>query len=139
MSKIFFYGLFMDQALLAKKGLHPETIGSAVLFDYRLHIGDRATLLPSAASRAYGVVMELPDQEAHALYSEPSVRAYERDRVRVTLLASNQVIDAYCYNLPRELALVGTNPDYAQELARLVEALKLDAAYVREIAAFGEL
>ena len=138
MSKIFFYGLFMDRSLLAKKGLHPETVGPAVLSDYRIHIGERATLLPSASSRAYGIVMELSDQEAHALYSEPSVRAYKRERVQVALLASNQVVEAYCYNLPRELGLTGANPSYANELSRLVEALEFDSAYAQEIAAFGE-
>lgn len=138
MSKIFFYGLFMDEALLAEKGLHPETIGRAVLSDYRIHIGHRATLLPSASRRAYGVVMELSEQEAHALYSEPSVRAYERERVRVTLLANNQIVEAYCYNLPPGSDLTGTNAAYANKLSRLVEALELDSAYAREISAFGE-
>ncbi len=138
MSKIFFYGLFMDRSLLTEKGLHPETIGPAVLSDYRIHIGQRATLLPSASSRAYGIVMELSEQEAHALYSEPSVRAYKRERVRVALLANNQVVEADCYNLPRELALTGANPAYANELSRLAGALGFDSAYAREIAAFGE-
>ncbi len=138
MSKIFFYGLFMDRALLAEKGLHPETIGPAVLSDYRIYIGERATLLPSASSRAYGIVMELSEQEAHALYSEPSVRAYKRERVHVALLANNQVIEAYCYTLPRELALTGANPAYANELSRLAGVLGFDSAYAREIAAFGE-
>ena len=138
MSRIFFYGLFMDRTLLTEKGLHPEIIGPAVLSDYRIHIGDRATLLPSASSRAYGIVIELSEQEAHALYSEPSVRAYERERVQVALLASNRVVEAYCYNLPRELGLTGANPAYANRLSRLVEALELDSAYAQEIAAFGE-
>lgn len=138
MSKIFFYGLFMDRTLLAEKGLHPETIGPAVLSDYRIHIGERATLVPSASGRTYGIVMELSEQEAHALYSEPSVRAYRRERVQVTLLASDQVVEAYCYNLPRESGLAGANPAYADELARLVEALGFDSAYAREVAAFGE-
>ncbi len=137
MSKIFFYGLFMDRTRLAEKGFHPETIGPAVLYDYRIHIGERATLLPSASSRAYGIVMELSEQEAHALYSEPSVRAYRAERVRVALLSNNQHIEAYCYNLPRELGLTGANPAYANELSRLVEALELDSAYAQEIAAFG--
>ena len=138
MTKIFFYGLFMDRTLLAEKGFHPEVIGPAVLDDYRIHIGERATLLPSASCRAYGIVMELPEQEAQALYSEPSVRAYARERVTVMMVASDRVIEAYCYNLPRELGLVGANPAYANELSRLVETLEFDSAYAREIAAFGE-
>ena len=138
MSKIFFYGLFMNQALLAEKDLHPEIIGPAVLSGYRIHIGERATLLPSASSRSYGIVMELADQEARALYSEPSVREYVRERVQVKLLDTNEPVEAYCYNLPRELGLAGANPAYAARLSRLVAALQFDAAYVEEIAAFGE-
>jgi len=137
MTKIFFYGLFMDRSLLTEKGLHPETIGPAVLPGYRIHIGQRATLLRSTSSRAYGVVMELSDQEARALYSEPSVREYVAERVRVELLDTGETVEADCYNLPRESGLVGANPAYATELARLVEALQFDAAYVEEVAAFG--
>ena len=139
MSKIFFYGLFMDRSLLTEKGLHPEIIGPAVLPDYRIHIGERATLLRSASSRAYGIVMELEEQEASALYSEPSVREYIRERVRVELLDTGETVEGYCYNLPRELGLAGANPVYAAELAKLAEALQFDSAYVDEIAAFGEV
>ena len=139
MSKIFFYGLFMDRSLLAEKGLHPEPVGAAVLHDYRIHIGARATLLASASSRTYGIVMKLSDHEARALYSEATVREYKRESVQVELLGSNEVVEAFCYNLPRELALAGANPAYANELSRLAEALHFDSAYVREIAAFGEL
>ena len=138
MNKIFFYGLFMDQKLLTEQGLSPTTVGPAVLDDYRIHIGDRATLLPSSASRAYGIVMELSDQEARALYSEPSVREYQRERVQVELLAGSAVVEADCYNLPRELGLAGTNPAYATKLARLVELLGFDSAYAEEIAAFAK-
>ncbi len=138
MSKIFFYGLFMDRSLLTEKGLHHEAVGPAVLPDYRIHIGERATLLPSAAHRAYGIVMELPDEEARALYSAPSVREYKRECVQVELLDTNEIVEAYCYNLPRELGLAGANPAYATELSQLVEALRFDSAYVEEIAAFGE-
>mgnify|MGYP001825004870 FL=1 len=138
MSKIFFYGLFMDRSLLTEKGLHPEIIGSAMLPDYRIHIGERATLLRSASSRAFGIVMELADPEARALYSDPSVREYMREPVRVELVNTNEVVEAYCYNLPSELGLTGANPAYATELAQLAEALRFDSAYVDEIASFGE-
>ena len=139
MSKIFFYGLFMEQSLLAGKGLHPDIVGPAVLHDYRIHIGERATLLRSPSSRAYGIVMELAGKEARALYSEPSVREYVRECVQVELLRTGEAVEAYCYNLPGELAQAGANPAYAAELSRLVEALQFDPAYVEEIAAFGEV
>jgi hypothetical protein len=134
MSKIFFYGLFMDRSLLIEKGLHPEMIGPAVLPDYRIHIGQRATLLRSASSRAYGMVMELADQETRALYSEPSVREYVPERVQVELLNTGESVQVVCYNLPRELGLAGSNPAYATQLSQLVESLHFDAAYVKEVA-----
>ena len=92
MSKIFFYGLFMDRSLLTEKGLHPEIIAPAVLPDYRIHIGERATLLRSASSRVYGIVMELADREARALYSEPSVPEYIRERVPVELVDTSEAV-----------------------------------------------
>jgi hypothetical protein len=138
-SKIFFYGLFMDRSLLTEKGLHPEIVGPAVLPDYRIHIGERATLLRSVSSRAYGIVMELANREARLLYSEPSVRGYIRERVHVELLGTGEAVEADCYNLPRELGLAGANPAYATELSQLVEALQFDSAYIEEIAAFGEV
>jgi hypothetical protein len=138
MGRIFFCGLFMDRSLLTDKGLRPEIVGPAVLPDYRIHIGDRATLLPSASSRVYGVVMELPERDVRALYSEPGVREYVGERVRVKLLNTGEDLEAHCYNLPRELALAGANPAYATALSRLVETLGFRADYVEEIAAFGE-
>jgi hypothetical protein len=137
MSKIFFYGLFMDRLLLTEKGLHPEIVGPAVLHDYRIHIGERATLLRSASSRAFGLVMKLADGEARALYSDRSVREYIGERVRVELLDTGETVEAFCYNLPPELGLAGANPTYAAELSELAEALRFDSAYVEEIAAFG--
>lgn len=138
MNRIFFYGLFMDRELLVEQGLHPEMVGPAVLPDFRIHIGERATLLPAAGRRAYGVVMALTDAEARALYAEPSVREYVPERVRVELLATGEAVDVACYNLPPDLGLAGSNPAYAAKLSQLVASLGLDPAYVAEIAAFGE-
>ena len=137
MSTIFFYGLFMDPSLLEEQGLHPRILGPAVLPDYRLHIGERATLLRSRSSRAFGIVMELTDAEAQSLYSEPSVREYVPERVTVQLIDTGEAVWAHCYNLPPESGLAGANPTYANKLAKLVEALRFDSAYVAEVEAFG--
>ncbi len=138
MTPIFFYGLFMDRDLLTRQGLHPEVVGPAVLPDYRIHIGKRATLLPSASSRAFGIVMELSDAEARSLYAEPSVHDYRSEPVHVRLLDTGETVAAQCYNLPPEPGAAGANPAYAAELARLVEALGFDGAYRDEVAAFTQ-
>ena len=81
---VFFYGLFMDQSLLASKGVHPTELAIGYLDGYGLCIGDRATLLPEAHSRAYGVLMKIAAEDAAALYSERSVADYVAEPVVVT-------------------------------------------------------
>jgi hypothetical protein len=137
MRTIFFYGLFMDEALLAQKGLHPTTLGRAVLPEFRIHIGDRATLVPSAGSRAYGVVMQLAADEVRSLYSEPSVSEYEPVAVRVRFLDSAGTVDADCYNVPPPSGHAGANPAYVVQLSELVRELGFDSGYADEIAEFA--
>lgn len=134
---IFFYGLFMDRSLLEGQGLTPDVLGPAVLHDFRIHIGARATLVPSDGGRCYGVVMRLSDSEADTLYAEASVAEYVPESVRVVLTDSGETLAVDCYNLPPARGLQGSNPDYAAQLAALLERLHFDAEYVREVADFG--
>lgn len=138
MNRIFFYGLFMDHLLLTRKGLHPKVVGPAAVSGYRIHIGERATLVRSKRDRAYGVVIELGQDEVDTLYSEPGVLAYAPGAVEVQLLDTGTRTVVLCYNLPQSLGQVGANPGYAMELARLAGSLAFDRTYVDEIAAFAQ-
>lgn len=128
---VFFYGLFMDEALLASKGAHITASTTGYVDGYRLRIGDRATLLPESNSRAYGVMMNIAPADAAALYSEQSVADYVAEPVVVTLPGDVRV-PAVCYNLPAE-KLVGTNPQYAAALLALATRLGLPDSYLRQI------
>ncbi len=137
-SRVFFYGLFMDAALLRDKILNPTVIGPARLRDYRIHIAERATLIPSTGACALGFVMDLSNDQADALYSEPSVRDYKPEHVEVELVDSGATSDALCYNLPHDAHRTGSNPAYASKLSELIIALGLDAAYAEQVAAFAQ-
>ena len=128
---VFFYGLFMDESLLASKGVHATepTIGDVE--GYALRIGERATLLPETGSRAYGVLMKVASEDAAALYSEPSVADYVAEPVVVKLPGGIQV-SAMCYNLPAA-KLRGTNPEYVAALLALATKLGLPDGYLRHI------
>ena len=52
---VFFYGLFMDESLLASKGVNPSKATIGYVEGYGLRIGRRATLVPDDTNRAYGV------------------------------------------------------------------------------------
>jgi hypothetical protein len=115
---IFFYGLFMDESLLVSKGVNPTEPTIGYVDGFGLHIGKRATLLPEANSRAYGVLMQINSEDAATLYSEQSVADY--------------VVSAVCYNLPAA-RLTGTNPEYAAALLALATKLGLPDSYLGHI------
>jgi len=129
--RVFFYGLFMDESLLASKGVHPTESAVGHVDGLSLHIGKRATLLPEANGRAHGVLMKLTTQEVAALYAEPGLADYVAEPVVVTLPGAIGV-PAVCYNLPAS-KLSGTNPDYAAALLKLAARLGLPDSYLGRI------
>lgn len=128
---IFFYGLFMDAALLASKGVHATNPRIGYVDGYCLHIGERATLAPDPDGRAYGVLMSVSTKDITALYSDSSVADYVAEQVVVTL-AGAVTESAVCYNLPAA-KLAGTNPEYAKALLSLATRLGLPDSYLSHI------
>ncbi|MEM6581367.1 MAG: gamma-glutamylcyclotransferase family protein [Pseudomonadota bacterium] len=128
---VFFYGLFMDESVLASRGISPSRMTMAYLDDFGLRIGKRATLIPEQNSRAYGVVMTLCATELKELYSDSSVADYVAESVSVRL-ADDKLEQAVCYNLP-ESKLEGSNPEYASSLLKLAVKLGLPSAYIGQI------
>jgi hypothetical protein len=129
---VFFYGLFMDEALLREKGVVPEGWRVASVADFRLLIGDRATLVPCAGETAYGVLFSLTHEETDELYSDASVSAYRPEAVAVRLLDGGTV-PALCFNLPRPPSAEERNPEYASKLRELAARLGLPHDYVSSI------
>lgn len=130
--ELFFYGLFMDEALLRAKGLNPLNRRAACLQDFQLVIGERATLVRREGARAHGLVYTLTRGEVEALYSEESVSAY-RAEVLEARLAGGGAEEVVCFNLPAPPPAGERNPQYASKLRRLAERLGLPADYVSSI------
>src|SRR5215212_360229 len=129
---VFFYGLFMDESLLREKGLSPEGRRAACVENFRLVIGGRATLVPSAGGAAHGVLFSLTPGEVDALYSEDSVSAYRPEAV-CAQLADGTVVPALCFNLPAPPDARERNPRYASKLRELAARLGLPEDYVSSI------
>ena len=132
---VFFYGLFMDETLLASKGIRPSRTTVGFLDGYCLRIGKRATLVPQQANRAYGVLMMIGREEAKALYSDATVADYVSEPVSVTL-PSGATEPAVCYNLPPG-KLEGANSAYAKSLLQLAEELGFPDEYLDTIRTEG--
>ena len=129
---VFFYGLFMDEELLRSKGVTPATLRPASVAGFELRIGDRATLVPSASGRVFGLVAPLSHAELEGLYSEPGVNAYRPEAVLVQL-STGEVLAALCFNLPEPPSSDERNVDYASRLRSLAERLNFPADYVASI------
>src|SRR5262245_37996255 len=78
----FFYGLFMDIAILRASGVaEPANPRRGFVKDFELCIGQRATLVPIAGSRAYGLLFALTHTELDLLYAAPGLEAYRAEAV----------------------------------------------------------
>lgn len=128
----FFYGLFMDRTILRELGVQPENPRHAFIEDYRLSIGDRATLLPCPNARAYGMVLALTAVELGRLYSGPGLEEYQPETIIVTTF-TGEAIQAICYNLVGRAEQGQMNSQYAVELAMTLKKLGFPADYILEI------
>ncbi len=133
--KVFFYGLFMDEGLLATKGVEPSEVNTGFVDGYELRIGERATLVRRPGGRVYGAVMDIAPGEATALYTEESVADYLPEPVLVELMDGTQVL-ATCYNLHGDKA-AGTNKEYAESLLDIATRLNFPDSYLDHIRQAG--
>lgn len=128
---VFFYGLFMDEAVLAKKGITPSNAEVGYVDEYALRIGERATLVSSAGARSYGILMNISSDQANELYSDKSVADYVPESVIVELLGGSKA-EAKCYNLPVD-KVTGANKTYAEALLEVASKRGLPESYLVKI------
>lgn len=127
---VFFYGLFMDEALLREKGMNPGNRRLASVENFCLVIGSRATLVPCKGQTVHGVLFSLTHSEVEALYSEASVSVYRPEAVSV--FSDGKTIPALCFNLPAP-PLEARNPHYSSKLRELADRIGLPENYVSSI------
>ncbi|HSM70285.1 MAG TPA: gamma-glutamylcyclotransferase family protein [Anaerolineales bacterium] len=129
---VFFYGLFMDEAVLRAKGIPSPNLRVAFVTGFQLQIGKRATLVPMPAGRVFGVVASLSHDELERLYSEPSVQAYKPEAVLAQILPGESLA-ALCFNLIESPPADENNPEYAAKLRALAAQLQFPPEYVSSI------
>lgn len=129
---VFFYGLFMDDALLREKGMNPENRRMASVENFSLVIGARATLVPCPGRTVHGVLFSLTQTELDALYSEASVSVY-RPEALLAQLEDGSVIPALCFNLPVPPSKDERNPQYVSKLREVASRIGLPPSYVSSI------
>jgi hypothetical protein len=130
--EVFFYGLFMDVELLRRQAVVPMHPRRAFVEGFSLRIGQRATLVPTAGARAYGMLIALSQREVAQLYAAPGLQHYLPEAVLAHTL-EGQDVPALCYNLTEPPSASERNPEYAAQLKALLQALGFPAAYVASV------
>ena len=134
---VFFYGLFMDTAVLETKGVRSTQSRLAVVRGWALRIGQRATLVPAPDEAVHGVLMALPLADVDRLYAEATVQMYRPVAVLVEpaggVAGEATAVAALAYVLPEPPAPAERNPEYATKLRALAERLGLPGEYSRSI------
>ena len=129
---VFFYGLYMDDAVLAKAGVTPRSPRKACSDGFALRIGKRATLVRAQGGRAWGMVYALTPEELARLYGASGLEAYRPEDIEVTL-ENRAIIPARVYNLAEAPAAAERNPDYAEKLKTVLTRLGMPAEYIASI------
>ena len=129
---VFFYGLFMDIDVLRESGVAPRNPRRAYVDGFGLRLGQRATLLPSTGTRAYGMIFSLTHAELERLYAGPGLEPYRPEAVYAQPL-EGPPIPALCYNLREALQPHERNPEYAARLQRALGKLGFPRDYVASI------
>jgi len=133
---VFFYGLYMDEAVLAEAGAAPRRGRRARLDGFALRIGKRATLAREKSagpvSSVWGMVFALTEAELGRLYGAPGLETYRPEAVEVAL-ENRAIIAARVYTLPHAPAPDEKNPDYAAKLKAVLTRLGFPADYIAHI------
>jgi hypothetical protein len=128
---VFFYGLYMDEALLRQKGIVCYGRQVASLPGYALRVGQRATLAPAEGERAHGVLAALSHADVDRLYADPAVAMYRPEAV-LAEAADGARVPALCFNLP-EVPAQARNAEYVERLRAVAQAAGLPKEYVAKI------
>ena len=129
----FFYGLYMDLEILREAGAAPSNPRRAYVEGFELRIGQRATLLPSAGTRVYGMLYALTHAELERLYTAPGLEHYRPEAVLALPLGGTPT-PALCYNLRVAPRPQERNPDYAERLRRALTKLEFPPEYIASVA-----
>ena len=80
---VFFYGLYMDAEILKSKNVVPRNKRHALVYEYKLKVGNMATLLREEDAKAYGILYALTHDEIHCLYEGSGIAAYVAEPLMV--------------------------------------------------------
>jgi hypothetical protein len=138
--RVFFYGTFMNPAVLAQYGVTARDVAPARVANFELYIRPRVNLVPSDGASVYGSVVSVTHDDLEKIYGDLEKRfglKYLLEAVLAETLDETPAVEsALCYFAPH-MAPGPAAPEYVKELADCVRALNFPESYALHIESFG--
>jgi hypothetical protein len=132
----FFYGSFMNPAVLAKADVHPTELQKARLEGWQLTIVPRATLVPSKRDAVFGILAQLTHADLDKLYTKDwfGFGTYLPESVVVTD-ANGRQVPALTY-ISWETSSAKPTLEYIERILSIARAYSFPDDYIRHIESF---
>jgi cation transport regulator ChaC len=133
----FFYGSFMNPAVLARANVRPTAPRRARLEGWDIDIRPRATLVPSKRRSVYGILAKVTHTDLAKLYAKDwfNFGKYVPEAVIVSD-AQRRRVAAMCYIAWRNHG-GRPAPDYLERIVSTAVRYRFPRWYIERIKAFG--
>jgi Gamma-glutamyl cyclotransferase, AIG2-like len=135
---VFFYGSYMNRAVLAEVDLAPEVWEPALLPGFDIRIAPRANLVRSAQDVVYGVLASATHRELARLYAHAQDvlgESYLPEAVLVQT-AGGLSRPALCYIAP-EMSVREADPAYVERILAAARDLAFPEWYLAKLRSCG--
>jgi predicted O-methyltransferase YrrM len=136
--RVFFYGSYMNRAVLGEADLRPDRLDVARLDEFDIRIGPRANLVPAPGRCVYGVVADATHEELARLYAHAQAvlgETYAPSPVLVQA-ASGTWLPALCY-LAAAMTPRTPDPAYVERIVAPAREHGFPAWYIARLEAQG--
>ena len=136
--RVFFYGSYMNVAVLREVDLVPQHLAVARLDGYDIKIAPRANLVPSTERCVYGVLADATHAELARLYAHAKTVLGETYLPHPVLVQSRAGawLPALCYIAP-SMEPAPPDPAYVDRIVRPARELGFPDWYIRRLEGGG--
>ena len=138
--RVFFYGTFMNPAVLAGYGITARGVLPARIANFELYIRPRVNLVPSVGASVYGTVVSVTHEDLEKIYCDLEKNfglKYLPEAVLAETLDETPAVEPVLCYIASHVAPAPAAPEYVKELADCVRALNFPESYALHIESFG--
>ena len=132
---VFFYGSFIDVAVLKRFGMVPDSVEVVTLNGFDISIGPLATIVAKDRGTVYGILVKVTPDEVANLYAHDWVSAYRPEAVLVET-NDGRTVAALCYVAPEPDDPRRPADEYLDRIESAARGLEFPESYIAMLEGF---